>query len=177
MGRRNSFPVFGSPLLKNNSSGFTLIELITAIGVLAVLTSAALIVVNPVDQFNKSADARRKADLAQIQKALEVYYQDHERYPYAYEGRISLDGTANTDVQWGTTWSPYMDVLPIDPKSSKNYAYTTDTTGQSYALYASLDRGDRDAQACRGGDICEGADGVSCGGVCNYGVTSSNISP
>ena len=56
--------------------GFTLVELITAIGVLAILVSTVIAVINPLEQFNKAQDAKRKADLAQIQRALEVYYQD-----------------------------------------------------------------------------------------------------
>ncbi|MDO8270253.1 MAG: prepilin-type N-terminal cleavage/methylation domain-containing protein [Candidatus Levybacteria bacterium] len=159
------------------SSGFTLIELITAMGVLAVMASAALVVINPLEQFYKSADARRKSDLAQLQRSLEIYYQDYNRYPPAFANKISADGTSNTVVDWGSDWRPYMDVLPIDPRGGKNYAYWTDNSGQSYALYASLDRGGKDSQACNGGAACAGSTGISCGGICNFGVTSPNISP
>lgn len=134
-------------------------------------------VVNPFEQVNKGLDTRRKSDLAQIQRALEVYYQDFDRYPPSFENKISADGTANTDVVWGSTWSPYMDVVPADPKSNKNYAYWVDSTGQQYALYASLDRGAKDTQACNGGAACANSTGITCGGICNYGVTSPNISP
>jgi type II secretion system protein G len=132
--------------------GFTLIELITVIGVLGVLSAIILAVVNPLEQFNKSQDSKRKQDLAQVQRALEVYYNDFHRYPPVYQGsninEISTDGTSNTAIAWGHSWSPYMDVLPIDPKAAKNYAYWSDSTGQSYAIYASLDRGSHDPQAC-----------------------------
>lgn len=144
---------------------------------MAVLATIVLIVVNPFEQVNKSFDSRRKADLAQIQRSLEVYYQDFDRYPPSFENKISADGTANTDVVWGSPWPPYMDVVPADPKSNKNYAYWVDSTGQQYALYASLDRGAKDAQACNGGAACTNSTGITCGGICNYGVTSPNISP
>lgn len=163
-----------------NQSGFTLIELITAIGVLAVLASAVLAVVNPLDQFNKSLDSRRKGDLAQVQRALEVYYQDNHRYPAVYQSKISTDGTSGGVINWGADWRPYMDVLPADPKGTRSYGYWTDSTGQSYALYASLDRGGKDPQACNGGAVCSNAsaNNVSCGGaICNYGVSSPNIAP
>jgi prepilin-type N-terminal cleavage/methylation domain-containing protein len=179
-----------------NSYGFTLIELITVIGILAILSSVVLAVVNPLEQFNKAQDSRRKSDLSQIQKALEVYYQDHQRYPYMYidtddkNTKISTTSTdrtygdANAVVDWGTDFRPYMDVLPIDPKTNKSYAYWTDDTGQSYALFASLDR-KNDPQACTG-TMCSRAQGVgpnainiSCGQdeLCTYGVTSPNITP
>ncbi len=162
--------------------GFTLVELITAIGVLAILVSTVIAVINPLEQFNKAQDAKRKADLAQIQRALEVYYQDYHRYPYSIQSKISTDNTPTGVIQWGTTWSPYMDVLPVDPSSSKRYVYWSDNTGQSYALYMALDRGSKDPQACNGGNACDNAsaNGLICGGTsvpCTYGVTSPNISP
>ena len=174
----------------SNPRGFTLIELITVIGVLGVLSAIILAVVNPLEQFNKSQDSKRKQDLAQVQRALEVYYNDFHRYPPVYQGsninEISTDGTSNTAIAWGHSWSPYMDVLPIDPKAAKNYAYWSDSTGQSYAIYASLDRGSHDPQVCNNGNACQSTIGTGIGGTditcgtnvpCNYGVTSPNISP
>lgn len=156
--------------------------MITAIGVVAILLTTVLAVINPLEQFNKAQDSKRKSDLAQIQRALEVYYQDYHRYPYTIQSKISTDNTPNGVIQWGSSWSPYMDVLPIDPSSAKRYVYWSDSTGQSYALYASLDRGGKDPQACNGGSPCDNAtaNGLLCGGTsvaCTYGVTSPNISP
>lgn len=200
MGKRNSSNLRLPLHVKNNVSslnsqfsnphGFTLIELITVIGVLGVLSAIILAVVNPLEQFNKSQDSKRKQDLAQVQRALEVYYNDFHRYPPVYQGsninEISTDGTSNTAIAWGHSWSPYMDVLPIDPKTAKNYAYWSDSTGQSYAIYASLDRGSHDPQVCNNGNACQSTIGTGIGGTditcginvpCNYGVTSPNISP
>ncbi|MDE2589052.1 MAG: prepilin-type N-terminal cleavage/methylation domain-containing protein, partial [Patescibacteria group bacterium] len=44
-------------------NGFTFIELIVAIAVLAVLVALVLYTLDPFVQFQKSRDARRKADL------------------------------------------------------------------------------------------------------------------
>lgn len=197
LGRKNSTN-FYQPLplaskdkrFLSTASGFTLIELITVVGILGVLSAIILAVVNPIEQFNKSQDSKRKQDLAQVQRALEVYYNDFHRYPPVYQAanvnEISSDGTSSTAVAWGQTWSPYMDVLPIDPKTAKNYAYWSDSTGQSYALYASLDRGGNDPQACNSGNACQSTQGTGLGGIditcgtnvaCTYGVTSPNISP
>lgn len=151
---------------------------------LAILTSVLLAVVNPLEQFNKSADTRRKADLAQIQRGLEIYYQDFGRYPTmsspgANANKICKDPSCAEIIDWGQDFRPYMDVLPIEQNGAKNYAYWSDTTGQSYALYASLDRGGKDPQACNSGNACTNAvaNNINCGGVCNYGVSSPNIAP
>ncbi len=141
-------------------------------GVLAILATLALAILNPFEQFSKAADLQRKTDLAQAQRALEAYYQDFGRYP-------TSTGTKLSAADWGVRWSPYIDVLPKDANISKNYVYKVTADGQSYWLFASLDRGGRDAQACnKDGSVCSNAGGLSCGsGICNFGVSSPNTSP
>lgn len=176
-----------SNIYHSNKSGFTLIELITVMAIVALLATAVMAIVNPIEQIRKGNDSRRKADLAQIQRALEVYYQDFQRYPAASSeeppNKICADFSCDTVVEWGQDWRPYMDVLPIEQSVDKRYAYWTDASGQSYAIYVSLDRAGRDSQACTGvnnqcsgvGNLQNGAN--ACGGICNYGVSSPNISP
>lgn len=171
-------------------TGFTLIELVTVIGILALLASATIAIINPVEQFRKAQDAKRKSDLAQIQKALEVYYQDYRHYPYTCDGQISHDpecSPGSIDIkEWGKEWTPYIELLPKDPSESKNYGYWTDNDDpQSYAIYASLDRAENDKQACNPDaptTPCQNSTGdpvISCGAdaICTYGVSSPNISP
>lgn len=166
---------------KNN--GFTLIELIVVVSVLSILSAMAVGLLNPVEQLRKARDTQRKYDLSQIQRGLEQYYQDNGGYP-------SYSTTSPNDYQivglsgrisWGASWSPYMSVLPKDPSSSKRYVYYSSTNRQSYYLYASLDRGGKDPQACSGGSQCTNVPAnVKCGtatDICNYGVTSPNVSP
>lgn len=163
-----------------HSRGFTLIELLIAIAIIGILASGLLLLVNPVAQIQKANDARRKSDLGQIQKGLEQYYNDHNQYP------ISTASYQITGVAWGSQWTNgvggiiYMQTLPKDPKSpSKQYVYVS--TGQSYFLYASLDN-TKDSQVCNSGAVCTNAaslTGSPCGTgfICNYGVSSSNVSP
>lgn len=162
--------------------GFTLIELIIVMGILSIMSAGALAVLNPASQFQKANDARRKSDLYQIQRALEGYYDDNGRYPPTYSSsdyRIKgLDGSA---VNWGSSWQPYMDVLPKDPASSRRYVYFSDD-GQSYYIYASLEKG-TDPNTCKSdGSVCDSVtsnDIIStvCGDICNFGVSSPNVSP
>lgn len=161
--------------------GFTLVELLIVISVLAVLITGLIVVIDPSTQLQKTNDAKRKSDLAQIQRALETYYQDNRVYPpnpSANDYRIKgLDG--NT-VDWGSSWQPFMSALPKDPSSSKNYVYYVTSNGQTYYLYASLDRGANDLQACNGGAACASLPAnASCGAltICNFGLSSPNVSP
>lgn len=141
-----------------------------------------IVAVNPLAQLQKAQDAKRKSDLSQVQKALEVYYQDNARYPQSSEDN-KIRGLDGSTVQWGSSWQSYMTVLPKDPSSSKNYVYfNSGTDGQTYYIYANLDRGGNDPQACIStGAACSSAVtnnvATACGGNCNYGVSSPNVSP
>jgi len=160
--------------------GFTLIELLVVVGILGILAAAMLAIINPIAQLQKSNDAHRKTDLESMQRALELYYQDTGSYPPSSLNTfyISPGGTA---ILWDSPWQPYIKKLPKDPVSTNKYVYYS--TGQAYYLYANLQR-TNDPQACNSGGACQtttGAGGFpgayACGGVCNYGVSSPNVSP
>lgn len=167
-------------LLRTNAKrGFTLIELILVGGILGIMAIGMVVVANPQEQFKKANDARRKADLAQIQRSLEGYYQDNGRYPQSNNYRISPGGVP---INFGDSWQPYMNIVPVDPTSNRRYSYYVSTNGQSYVLYANLERGAQDPQSCNGGGACanlatHGVPASSCGVSCNYGVSSSDLNP
>ena len=165
--------------MENIQKGFTLLEIIIVVGIISILPVGAMTILDPVAQFQKANDLRRKSDLATIQKALEQYYGDTGQYPQSTSDYkiIGLDGKT---VGWGAAWSPYLNIVPKDPNSLKNYVYGSG--GQSYYLYATLDRGN-DPQSCQNLNAngeCQNVPAANlCGtGVkCNYGVTSPNVSP
>jgi general secretion pathway protein G len=152
--------------------GFTIVELLVVVAVIGILAAAIASIINPIAQFQKAQDSKRKSDLAQIQRALEIYYQDYRSYP-------NSNGYIIAGIGWGLSWTPYMGTLPTDPSSpSKKYAYVSD--GQTYYLYASLDRDTSDLRLCKsGGAKCDNApvDACGTGKICNYGVSSPNVSP
>lgn len=156
---------------------FTLLELLIAISLVGILAVGSIIIVNPKTQIERARDAERKEELRQIQNALETYYHDNGKYP---EG-TSINNYTIGNVPWNTQWLSYSTVLPKDPVSDKKYVYYSDE--KSYYLYASLDRGGNDPQACfPNGDPCKSAKSLlgsddaetACGGNCNYVVKSPN---
>lgn len=170
---------------RKQESGMSFIELLVVIAVFSILVTGLVITINPTAQIGKSNDAKRKSDLVQLQKALETYYQDKGKYP-------SNPGVANYTINdggaknWGTSWSPYMTKLPKDPLSTNTYVYFSPTTGacvnnQCYFIYANLQQ-TKDPQACNNGNACSSLSTNSisnnaCGGICNYVVSSPNVSP
>jgi len=154
---------------KKNLFGFTLIELLIVIIILGVL--AALISGNFITSLKKGRDARRKADLEQIQRALEMYYEDKRAYPtqaadpgFPFAGKFCETGSCVS------TEKIYMQKVPNDPINSYSYQYQSD--GSYYRLFScienNLDQGP--------GVNKNGYAGTNCGncGLCKYGVSSSN---
>ena len=117
--------------MKNNKKGFTLIELLVVIAIIGLLSTLAVVALNNARE--KSRDARRVADVKQMQTAFELFYNDTGFYPTApaavdicftgaaigETGGCCLSSTNNIAATCaGTT---YMAVMPDDPDTSVHY--------------------------------------------------------
>ena len=117
--------------------GFTLIEILVVVAIIAVLLGSVLVGLGPAQRQGR--DTRRISDLRQTQNALELYYSKCGFYP----------GTANCAATTiPTTWADLSTVLtgsglgvtqiPNDPNTAQNYVYGGD--GSSYVLAADLEQ-------------------------------------
>lgn len=159
---------------KFTSKGFTLIELLIVIFILGIL--AALISGNFITSLKKGRDARRKADLEQIQRALEMYYEDKKAYPtftFPFGGKLCETSSC------ASLEKVYMQKVSNDPISGKNYEYVT-TAGANYKLFACLENNQQilpyqsSGYSLTCGNCKNQAGGTV---VCIWGVSSTNISP
>ncbi len=112
---------------------FTLIELLVVMVVIGVLT--ALIVPNYMSARERARDAKRKSDLDQIQKALEMYKMDNAQYPNLLPAcGESLVGSGEDNI--------YMNEIPCDPRNEPPYQYRYQrnaTDSLKYTLIACLE--------------------------------------
>lgn len=126
---------------------FTLVELLIIIGLIAILVAALIVLIDPLHQIYKSEDARRKSDLATLNKAMEDYYNDKGCYPkpedICYDTPINICSGigAFKTVQSKTcnicgfestspSFAPYLNQLPCDPKHPKSdYLYEVGISG------------------------------------------------
>jgi len=130
-------------------AGFTLVEILVVIGILGILATALIVIINPTLQIQRSRDSRRKADLKQIQTGLELYRADIGSYPAATNNKVAncpsgvptslMDNTCNSTT--------YIQNVPKDPVGP-GYYYRIVTGG--YRIYGCVenprDTGDGDTR-------------------------------
>ncbi len=168
-------------IIKTNLQGFTLLEIMIVIVILGIL--AALISGNFITSLMKGRDARRKEDLNQIQKALEMYYEDKKAYPTPAAVPNALPyGSSLSDPVSGKV---YMENVPNDPggTTSNSYGYTTDSGGTYYKLYACLENNQQvlPYKSASSTITCPTSCTYTGGGTtqvpCIWGVSSTNAVP
>ena len=117
-------------MLKNLKKGFTLVELLVVITIIAILSVTAYVALS--GQTVKARDAKRKDDLAAVQTALELYFVKNTSYP------ATLDDT-NAATSDGTDLVPtYMPSIPKDPGNA-GHAYSYTMVAPNYELAATLE--------------------------------------
>lgn len=107
---------------QSNQRGFTLIELLVVIAIIGMLSSVVLSSLNSARE--KSRDARRLADLKQLQTALELIFDDTSppEYPDALSSLSSGD---------------YVSSVPTDPRTGSEYYYDNLTSSDGTCAIAS----------------------------------------
>lgn len=174
-----------TPLLKKYQKGFSFIEYLIILFFSSVFVFLLIYIFNPIEQMQTLRDNTRKKDLSKLQTALEKYYHDNRRYPFSsIKPSYRIIRPDATIADWGQKWQlPYMAALPRDPNyPNQTYVYYATLNGQSYYLYASLERGSQSSKTCNIEGPCLSLRKNkilfdACGGICNYALTSGNVSP
>lgn len=73
---------------KIRQKGFTLVELLIVIALIAILSVAVLATINPIEQSNKAKDSTVQNDAAEVMNSYERYYANAQAYPWMAYGPV-----------------------------------------------------------------------------------------
>lgn len=122
-----------------SSSGFTLIEVLIVIGLIAILAAVVLIAVNPARQFAQARNSQRTANINAILNAIGQNVADNKGVFLCGSGwsgaSTSIDsGAGGTGKDFSCLIPTYLSQLPVDPTAptgvATGYFVSTDTASR-----------------------------------------------
>ncbi len=160
---------------RNKIDGFSLIELLVAIAVIATIIGLAL--PNFLGARTRARDARRKGELNQLKTALQLYYNDYKIYPASQNGGVGklnyiagcgADGDTlcpagcSVDFAAGGTGCETVYMTKFPGELGTSMFYNDANSGADFCLKGSLENvSDAEIAASwsRCGAICSGLSG------------------
>lgn len=107
-----------------DNEGFTLIEILVVIGIIAVLAAVVLVAVNPARQFKLARDSQRTANVNAILNAVHQNMAEHRGVftcagrPFVIPDQFTVVADY-TDADLAPCLVPdYVSALPFDPSST-----------------------------------------------------------
>lgn len=120
-------------------NGFTLLEVLLVIAIIAILAGIVIVAINPTKQLSEARNSQRKADVNTILNAVYQYAIDNGSLPSGITSsaqEICVANTATTTCT-GSSLTPlnelvwdeaYLTSIPVDPNG------TCDTNGVCYEI-------------------------------------------
>ncbi len=99
----------------NSSKGFTLLELLVVIGILAVLLAITIIAINPQRNFAQANNTQRRSDVTQILNAIHQYAAANQGSLPAGIGTSSAAISSTGADLCDLLVTEYLPALPTDP--------------------------------------------------------------
>jgi prepilin-type N-terminal cleavage/methylation domain-containing protein len=107
--------IYNNTTMKHTRRGFTMIELLVTVTMIAVLTVIGVVSYSSVNK--RSRDAKRKSDLEQLRSAMEMFRSDYNYYPGTTGAWVAASGL-DTDLV-----STYMPAIASDPQEPTRHYY------------------------------------------------------
>ncbi len=127
-----SFPhsKFRRKAIKARRNGFTLVEMMVTLFILALLTT--IVAINVLPNQDKAMVQKAKADIAVLGQALETYRLDNLTYPDASAG---LQALVTPPAGAGSRAEGYIKKLPNDPWN-RPYQYSNPGRNGAFDIYS-----------------------------------------
>lgn len=138
--------------------GFTLVEMLVVIAIIAILAGAVLLAINPVATMRKSRDTTRLSDLDSLRSAINIALTEGEinlvdmaapetsaNNIQAVDGRtgyvrFTIPGEGTPQAKTGL--GRYIPALPLDPTNADTLVYSFQSTADNYEINAVLEYAD-----------------------------------
>ena len=124
--------IFAPACVSRRQEGFTLLEMLVVILVIAMLTG----IVGPrlLNQVSRSEVTTAKAQMDAISKALQAYRLDTGHFPSTQDGLSALTNAPTDDPRWK---GPYLqDAVPADPWGTPFQYANPSLRGKDFDLYS-----------------------------------------
>jgi len=124
-----------SSKLKARESGFTLIEILLVIGIIAILAAVVIVAINPARQFAQARNSQRWSNINTILNAVHQYAVDNTgTLPAAIASSTCAAVSTNEICMMGagscaglidlsvlTNGETYLVSMPVDPSATSTY--------------------------------------------------------
>jgi prepilin-type N-terminal cleavage/methylation domain-containing protein len=123
--------------MKGLKKGFTLVELMVVITVIAILMTIAIVSFTRIQK--QARDTKRKADIRTLETALQAYYTELQHYPIQ---PTVLDAGSALSSFLSPNYIPSIPTAPLGSASTNgntSYMYISDTNGFTYSLCTALE--------------------------------------
>ncbi len=118
--------------MHKRQSGFTLIEIMVVVVILAVL--GALVVPKILENVDKARVTRAASDIRAIQTALDLYRLDNFKYPTTEQGLQALVTQPNDPTITNYRAGGYLPSLPKDPWNNPYQYVSPGPNGRDYEI-------------------------------------------
>lgn len=154
--------------MKTGQKGFTLVELLVVVAIIAVLAGVVIVAINPAALLQKSRDATRLQDVENIHKAMSLALADGEITLTATGTCGTCTSLSGTQAVDGTGWvkfaiptgktglAKYLPTLPADPLNTGTNVYTYGGTTTGYEINTVLESADNAAKMSTDGGNAAG---------------------
>ena len=118
--------------MRNRSRGFTLIEIMVVVVILAVL--GALVVPRVLENVDKARVVRAKSDIRAIETALDLYRLDNYKYPTTDQGLEALVKKPPDPSLTNYREGGYLKAVPKDPWGNPYHYESPGPDGEPYLI-------------------------------------------